>query len=153
MIGKVIWDVYPAVRRTELEKHYRSVMWDRKSAHFESFYAPLQKWFSIHAYPSASGGISIYSQDITAHKAADREKERLIEELKAALSKVRLLSGLLPICSSCKKIRDDGGYWHQMETFIRAHSEAEFSHSLCPDCVAKFFPDFGNGEQIDSRHV
>jgi len=58
-----------------------------------------------------------------------------------AEQKVRLLSGLLPICSHCKKIRDDQGYWNQMEVYIRDHSEAEFSHSLCPDCIKKLYPE------------
>lgn len=61
-------------------------------------------------------------------------------ELEEALDKVKLLSGMLPICASCKKIRDDKGYWSQIETYIKSHSEAEFTHSLCPDCVQKLYP-------------
>jgi len=68
-------------------------------------------------------------------------KERLIRELEEALSKVRTLSGLLPICSSCKNIRDDQGYWTQMEAYISEHSEAEFSHSMCPPCAQRLYPD------------
>src|SRR6185503_10306114 len=67
---------------------------------------------------------------------------RLNEELQAALAKVKILSGLLPICASCKKIRDDGGYWQQVEVYISEHSEAEFTHGLCPDCLLKLYPDF-----------
>lgn len=70
-----------------------------------------------------------------------RERERLIGELEEALSKVRTLTGLLPICSSCKNIRDDQGYWKQMEAYISEHSEAEFSHSLCPPCAQKLYPE------------
>ncbi|MBI5605354.1 MAG: response regulator [Deltaproteobacteria bacterium] len=62
-------------------------------------------------------------------------------ELKEALSKIKTLSGLLPICSSCKKIRDDQGYWNQLETYIHEHSEAEFTHGLCPECIKEFFPE------------
>ena len=69
------------------------------------------------------------------------EKERLILDLEAALSKVRTLSGLLPICSSCKNIRDDQGYWTQMEAYISQHSEAEFSHSMCPPCAERLYPE------------
>jgi hypothetical protein len=69
------------------------------------------------------------------------EKERLIRELEAALSKVRTLSGLLPICASCKNIRDDQGYWTQMEAYISEHSEAEFSHSMCPPCAQRLYPE------------
>lgn len=142
VIGKCIWDAFPAALHTELERQCCYVMSARKSAHFESAYAPLQKWFSVHAYPSDTGGVAIYFSDITDRKAAESEKELLIEELRDALSKVRQLNGLLPICASCKKIRDDTGYWHQLETYIRSHSEAEFSHGLCPECVQKFYSDF-----------
>jgi len=66
-----------------------------------------------------------------------QEKEKLEE----ALAKVKKLSGLLPICASCKKIRDDKGYWNQIESYIRDHSEAEFSHSICPECAKELYPD------------
>ena len=69
---------------------------------------------------------------------SDLERDQLIEELKAALSQVKRLSGLLPICAACKKVRDDMGYWNQIEIYIRDHSEAEFSHSLCPECAKKY---------------
>ena len=69
----------------------------------------------------------------------EKEKEELIEKLQESLKKVKLLSGFLPICASCKKIRDDKGYWNQIETYIRAHSEAEFSHGICPDCYKKLY--------------
>ncbi|MGO9569112.1 MAG: response regulator, partial [Desulfomonilaceae bacterium] len=55
---------------------------------------------------------------------------------------VKQLSGFLPICASCKKIRDDQGYWRQVEEYIREHSEAEFSHSICPECAKRLYPDF-----------
>jgi len=71
----------------------------------------------------------------------DMEKEKLTKELQAALANVKLLSGMLPICSSCKKIRDDKGYWEQMEAYISDHSEAEFSHGLCPDCEKKAYEE------------
>ncbi len=66
---------------------------------------------------------------------------RLNAELQEALAKIKTLKGLLPICASCKKIRDDEGYWHQIEVYIRDHSEAEFSHGLCPDCSQKLYPN------------
>jgi len=63
-------------------------------------------------------------------------------ELQSAMSEIKRLSGLLPICASCKKIRDDGGYWQDVAVYIRDHSEAEFSHGLCPDCARELFPDY-----------
>ncbi len=80
--------------------------------------------------------------DISARKQAEAEKERLIAELQAALKEVKTLSGLLPICSFCKKIRDDQGYWRQIENYIQEHSDATFSHSLCRECLEKYYPDF-----------
>jgi len=62
-------------------------------------------------------------------------------ELQSALTEIKTLQGILPICASCKKIRDDSGYWHQVEAYVQNHSEAEFSHSLCPDCARKLYPD------------
>jgi len=70
-------------------------------------------------------------------QALQKEKRKLEE----ALVQVKTLSGLLPICSSCKKIRDDKGYWNQIESYIRDHSEAEFSHSICPECLKRLYPD------------
>ena len=72
--------------------------------------------------------------------AAERERELVIAKLREALEQVKALSGILPICSSCKKIRDDQGYWQQVESYIRGHSEAEFSHGICPECVEKLYP-------------
>jgi PAS domain S-box-containing protein len=79
--------------------------------------------------------------DITERKKAEEERERLIGELQEALAEVKTLSGLLPICASCKSIRDDQGYWQQIEAYIRDHSEAEFSHSVCPECAKKLYPE------------
>jgi GAF domain-containing protein len=79
---------------------------------------------------------------ITERKRMGQERENLIHELKEALSKVKALSGLLPICASCKKIRNDKGYWEQMEIYIRDHSEAEFSHGICPECMKKLYPEY-----------
>lgn len=73
---------------------------------------------------------------------AERVRDQLIVELKKAISEIKQLSGFLPICSHCKKIRDDKGYWNQIESYIRDHSNAEFSHGICPDCVKKYYPDF-----------
>ncbi len=79
-------------------------------------------------------------------KGAEIEKDKLIVELKDAIDKVKTMSGLLPICSSCKKIRDDKGYWNQIESYIRSHSNANFSHSICPACAKELYPDFSGNK-------
>ena len=83
--------------------------------------------------------------DITGRKRAEAEKERLIEELKEALATVKTLRGLLPVCSFCKKIRDDKGYWRQLEAYIQEHSEAVFSHSVCKECAKIHYPELSLG--------
>jgi CheY-like chemotaxis protein len=74
-------------------------------------------------------------------------KHRAEKERKALIEEVKILRGLLPICSSCKKIRDDKGYWQQIEGYIRDHSEAEFTHSICPDCAKKLYPELYNRDR------
>ena len=75
--------------------------------------------------------------DITKRKRAEDEREKLIGELQTALSKIKTLTGLLPICASCKKIRDDSGYWRQLEQYISDHTNAMFTHGMCPECCEK----------------
>jgi PAS domain-containing protein len=79
--------------------------------------------------------------EILEREKAEQELEKLVVELQQALAKVKTLSGLLPICASCKKIRDDQGYWTQVEVYVRDHSHAEFTHSICPDCAKRLYPD------------
>ena len=80
--------------------------------------------------------------DISQRKKGEKEKEELIGRLQEAFAKIKSLRGLLPICASCKKIRDDKGYWHQLELYVTENSEATFSHSLCPECAKNLYPDY-----------
>jgi hypothetical protein len=82
------------------------------------------------------------NRNITERMKIEAEREKLIQELQKALTEVKKLSGFLPICASCKKIRDDQGYWNQIEEYIRTHSEAEFSHGICPECSKRLYPNF-----------
>jgi PAS domain S-box-containing protein len=79
------------------------------------------------------------ARDITALKQAEDEREKLITKLQEAFDNIKTLKGLLPICANCNKIRDDKGYWNQIEAYIRDHSDAEFSHSICPVCAEKLY--------------
>ena len=87
---------------------------------------------------------SVQYRLVTERKQMEKEQQRLIVELQDALDRVKTLNGLLPICTHCKKIRDDKGYWNQLEEYIQKHSEAQFSHGLCPDCFKKYFRDYSN---------
>jgi CheY-like chemotaxis protein len=79
-------------------------------------------------------------QEMDSRKAREQELKKRTQELEQALKEVKVLRGFIPICASCKKIRNDRGYWQLVEAYIREHSEAEFSHGICPDCIKKFFP-------------
>ena len=90
------------------------------------------------------------TRDITDRKRAEEDREKLILQLQESLKRIKTLSGMLPICGHCKKIRDDSGYWNQIESYIQDRSDAEFSHGICPECAKKLYPDIDvyddNGE-------
>ncbi len=84
-------------------------------------------------------GVLVTARDITDRKKNEQEREKMISKLEDALENIKTLKGLIPICSSCHKIRDDKGYWNFLESYIQQHSDAQFSHSICPDCAEKFY--------------
>jgi PAS domain S-box-containing protein len=84
------------------------------------------------------------SRDITNRKWLEEDKQKLLKRLQDSLSQVKTLSGLLPICASCKKIRDDSGYWQQVENYIQSHTDATFTHGVCPDCFSKWYPEYNS---------
>ena len=92
------------------------------------------------------------SKLIEAKKDADHERERVIRNLQTALEEVKILQGLIPICASCKKIRDDKGYWNQIESYIEEHSNAAFSHGLCPECLDKEYGDKAWYRRMKEKH-
>jgi PAS domain S-box-containing protein len=95
------------------------------------------RWLLWSAAPDAAEGM-IYSvaRDITAQKQAESERERLVRRLERSLAEVRTLREILPICSYCRKIRDDENYWQTVESYISRHTSSRFSHSICPACMA-----------------
>ena len=86
--------------------------------------------------------ILLSARSISERKRSQKEREKLIQELQEAFAKIKVLSGFIPICASCKKIRDDRGYWNQLEAYIQSHTEAQFSHGICPDCATALYPDY-----------
>jgi PAS domain S-box-containing protein len=108
---------------------------------------PVDVSLTLSAIRDGAGniiGASSIAYDVTERKRMEEERTHLIAHLNEMLSKVKTLSGLLPICASCKKIRDDKGYWQQLETFVREHSGAEFSHSICPECMKRLYPQYAH---------
>ncbi|HQK10976.1 MAG TPA: PAS domain-containing protein [Candidatus Marinimicrobia bacterium] len=87
-------------------------------------------------------GLVGISREINEIKQAEEQREKIIAELQEALDKIKTLKGLIPICASCKKIRDDQGYWNNVESYIKSHAEVEFTHGICPDCMKKLYPNY-----------
>ena len=103
-------------------------------------------WLEVNKQPYLSDGkvagfIGV-ARDITRRLRLEEERENLIAELREAVTSIKTLRGMLPICASCKKIRDDKGYWTQIEAYVSAHSDAEFSHGICPDCARRLYPEY-----------
>jgi|GEM_PF-2017576 len=93
---------------------------------------------------------NVLKSEIAERQQVEKDKERLIQELREALENVRKLRGLLPICAYCKKIRDDQGYWNQLESYISQHADVTFTHSVCPECSKKIYAElkaFKDAEQ------
>lgn len=88
-------------------------------------------------------------RDITERKVAEKEKDQLLASLQDALQRVRTLNGLLPICSSCNKIKDEHGKWKRLEEYIINNSEADFSHGICPDCASFLYPELYTQDLLD----
>ncbi len=107
---------------------------------WEGSYAPIRD------HGQAIIGATGIATDVTARRRADTVRERLIQELRDALGRVKVLRGLIPICASCKKIRDDRGYWNQVESYLQQHSDAQFTHGLCPECSRASFPQLRREE-------
>ncbi len=91
-------------------------------------------------------GRLLVMREQTERKQMERERERLISELREALTQVKTLKGMLPLCANCKKVRDDEGYWHQVDVYIRDHSDAEITHGICPDCHELLYPEYSKPE-------
>lgn len=99
----------------------------------------------IRGLDAVIAGIVVVFRDISLRLQAEEERERLIRDLQAALAKVKTLTGLIPICAQCKKIREDRDYWTQVETYVSAHSDAQFSHTICPACIRLLYPELADG--------
>ena len=109
------------------------------------------RWFRWNAAADASWSV-IYSvaRDITEQKQADEERERLVLELQTALAEVKTLQEILPLCSYCRKVRDDEDYWHSVESYVSRHTGTQFSHGICPECYGKVVTELEAMEQ-DTR--
>jgi PAS domain-containing protein len=110
---------------------------------------PSRRWLDVRIDPirdrwGTLAGRLVVARDVTFQKALEDEREHLIDELQDALKKVVQLEGLLPICASCRKVRDDGGYWGNVEEYFGSRAPVEFTHAICPDCEQKLYPTIVN---------
>lgn len=138
--------VHPDDKKMVLENHLKRLNGEDVSYEYDIRVIDKKKkvrWMSIRPIViewDRKPAVLVFMTDISARKEMEEEKEQLIFELQGAFSKINTLKGFLPICLFCKKVRDDKGYWNQIEAYIHDHSEVEFSQSLCPDCSKKTPP-------------
>ena len=137
--AKDIYSLFNEIYKTgkPIRKYGYEVIKKDGNRGFHELFASL-----MHERSGKPIGFRGLAHDITERKLAENEREELVKQLHVALTALKKLSGLIPICSHCKKIRDDKGYWNKLESYLREHSDAEFSHSICPDCAEKYYPDY-----------
>jgi len=148
IIGNKIWDVF---EKDEADKRFaivKKVFTEAKAEELEvrvplpsgdTYYLTTVKPVLNDA--GAVETVICTSKNITKRKLAEIALQKEHDKLLKALKEIKTLSGLLPICAACKNIRDDKGYWNQIEGYIQQHSDAEFSHAICPACAKKLYPD------------
>ena len=145
IIGKHHYDVFPNLPERWKEGHRRVLAGaverceedkgrTRPDGSFDWLEWEIRPW---HKGSGEIGGIIFFIQIITERKQRGEEREKLVSQLQQALAEVKTLRGLVPICGNCKSVRDDSGYWDQIETYIAKHTSASFTHGLCPDCAMK----------------
>ena len=160
IIGKPISSLIPMEQSAQAVETHRPLRWDRDTERTETVRlrkdgSRVDVALTVSPIRGADGRIratSIVARDIAARKRQERERLALIEELTDALARVKTLSGLLPICASCKKIRNDHGYWEQVETYLKNRADIEFTHGICPDCSKRLYPELCREKDEENGH-
>lgn len=150
MMGQSISILVPPARAHEVMEIGELLKQGHRLDHLETIRlrkdrSQVEVDLTISPIKSADGqvvGASTVARDISSRKQDERDRLRLIDDLSRALAQVKTLSGLLPICAGCKKIRNDAGYWQAVEVYIKEHSDAEFTHGICPDCARTLYPEY-----------
>lgn len=150
LLGKSMDELFPSALAKSMIEDDKQIMSKGKTLNIEEelngrLYQTIKFPINIEGKPRYLAG---YTIDITERKKAEKalqqysvELEKSNKELQDALAKIKQLSGMLPICASCKKVKDDNGYWRQIESYIRDHAEVEFSHGMCPECSKKSYEE------------
>src|SRR5581483_5196099 len=152
MIGRSLSALIPPARRGELSEIRDAIERGERLEQFETVRQrkdgrTVEVLTTVSPIKDPEGwirGASIVERDITQRRQQELERLKLIQELTDALARVKTLTGLLPICASCKKIRNDQGYWEQVEIYISHRSNADFTHGICPGCVQRLYPEYAS---------
>jgi two-component system, cell cycle sensor histidine kinase and response regulator CckA len=152
MIGHNASILVPPGRQTEFVESLETIKRGHHVARFDTIRVrkdgtPAEVSITLSPIAGPSGeiiGASSIARDISDRRREEAERLKLIEELTDALAQAKTLRSLLPICASCKKIRDDHGYWQQLEVYFQQHEHIDFSHGVCPDCMQRLYPEFAD---------
>jgi PAS domain S-box-containing protein len=157
MKGRSMTILIPHYRPEELPQLYEKIRQGEKIDWYETVRLrkdgkTIDVALTLSPIKDAAGkvvGVSAIERDISTRKREEEERVRLIGELTEALGNIKTLRGLLPICASCKKIRDDRGYWQKVESYISDHTQAEFTHGICPECLRRLYPEYTMGHKAE----
>ncbi len=152
IIGQSVGVLLPPGRATEFNDALDCIRQGNHVTRFETIRrrkdgSPVEVSITMSPILGPEGeiiGASTITRDITERRKEEAERLKLIEDLTQALAQAKTLRSLLPICASCKKIRDDHGYWQQLEVYFQQHEQIDFSHGLCPECASRLYPEFAN---------
>jgi PAS domain S-box-containing protein len=149
--------VHPDDAEATLAEVAKQVSGGLPAIHFENRYRcrdGTYRWLAWTSMPDVKSGLMYaLARDVTARKGMEAERERLISELQTTLAQVRTLSSLLPMCSGCRRIRDEGdGTWSQLELYLsKTHSGTQVSHGICPECMVRLYPDYARRKETKER--
>jgi PAS domain S-box-containing protein len=160
LIGKNDHDIYPEPIATLFRSQDEEVKRQNTSLEFEETiplpdgeYTFITYKFPVHDADGNITAVGGFCTDITERGKIEKVKAKLIVKLQKALDEVKTLRGIIPICAFCKKIRDDKGYWTQVETYVSQHTGADFSHSCCPECIKQNYPEISMKLKKTSKAV
>jgi hypothetical protein len=149
-IGDIMYRDYASKHAIDMHGELMECIRSGQSKSFpEMQYNERYLAITISAFPE---GAIIVTQDITEVKRIENERIKLIKDLQSALSEIERLRGLLPICAACKRIRNDNGYWQEIEEYFRQRSHIDFSHTMCPTCVQRIYPDVWERMEASKQH-
>jgi len=158
-LGRGLLDLYPDLVERKMDRYFRAALLGQTALISHGLHdylipmkpGPARNEFA-HMPQSATvgplrkdgdiAGTITYIENVGERIQRERELEKHIAQLEDALREVKTLKGLLPICSYCKNIRDDEGYWNKVEAYLGKHSDLDFSHGICPECAKKYFPEY-----------